>query len=172
MEIINSTVADIDTLFDLYGKATEHQKLVGNLQWKGFELSLVQQEIKEQRQWKIVMNGEIACVFVITFNDPNIWEEKNEDPALYIHRIATNPNYRGNSFVKHIVSWATEFARKHDKSFIRIDTGSGNEKLNRYYESCGFTYLGVKKLADTSGLPEHYKRGEFSLFEIKLEPAE
>jgi len=169
MQITNSTPEDIDQLFELYDAATAYQKKVGNNHWKGFDRALVLAETVANRQWKIMIDGEIAGVFLITFNDPLIWLEKDNDQAIYIHRIATNPVYRGHHLVKHIVQWAATYARQLEKQFVRLDTGSGNEKLNSYYISCGFSYLGIVKLRETGNLPAHYKDGSFSLFEIDLQ---
>jgi ribosomal protein S18 acetylase RimI-like enzyme len=166
MRIINSAPEDIATIFRLYDEGTAYQKAVAKKQWKGFERSLIELEIREKRQWKIMIGEEVACVFAVTFNDPFIWLEKDKDPAIYIHRIATNPLFRGNSFVKHIIAWAKDHAKENGKRYIRMDTGSGNDKLNRYYMDCGFNYLGVIHLGDTENLPEHYKGGSSSLFEI------
>ncbi|MGY0037193.1 GNAT family N-acetyltransferase [Pedobacter sp. NJ-S-72] len=169
MEITNSTPKDIDAIFNLYDQATTHQKNMGaGLYWQGFERSLIEKEIEEKRHYKITVDGELACTFCIAHKDPAIWKEKDKDPAVYIHRIATNPLLRGNSYVKHIIAWASEFAKDNQRDFIRIDTGSGNDKLNNYYISCGFNYLGVTQLEDVSSLPAHYKHGSFSLFEIPL----
>ena len=168
MKIINSTYEDIDTIFKLYEEGTAYQKAVAKKHWKGFERALVEKEIVEKRQWKVLMEDDIACVFAITFNDPHIWQEKDKDPSIYIHRIATNQRFRGNSFVKHIIDWAKPYAKQNKKEFIRMDTGSGNEKLNNYYIDCGFIYLGVIQLGSTANLPEHYRNGTSSLFEIKV----
>jgi ribosomal protein S18 acetylase RimI-like enzyme len=168
MKIINSNPEDIETIFTLYDEGTAYQKSVAKKHWKGFGRSLIEAEIREKRQWKIMMGEEVACVFAISFNDPFIWQEKDADPAIYIHRIATNPLFRGNSFVKHIIAWAKDFAKENDRQYIRMDTGSGNDKLNKYYIDCGFTYLGVIELGDTENLPDHYKGGSSSLFEIKI----
>jgi len=168
MEIVNSTHDDIATIFKLYDEGTAYQKTVARKHWKGFEHSLVESEINEGRQWKILVEGAVACVFAVSFNDPHIWQGKDKDPAIYIHRIATNPLFRGNGFVKHIVAWARKYAREKGKQFIRMDTGSGNDKLNNYYIDCGFTYLGVVDLGAAEKLPAHYRGGSSSLFEIKL----
>lgn len=168
MEIVKSTDQDIDVIFELYDAATAHQKAVAPMHWLGFERVMVAQTIKDGFQWQIVVDREIACVFTLALNDPLIWEEKDKDPAVYIHRIATNPKFRGMHFVKHIVDWVKAYAIEQHKSYIRMDTGAGNDKLNNYYVSCGFSYLGVTRLANTEGLPLHYKKGRFSLFEIKL----
>lgn len=168
MKIELSTREDIDTIFSLYDEGTRYQKAVAKKHWQGFERALVEREIDEKRQWKIVTDGAVACVFAIAFSDPLIWQEKNSAPAIYLHRIATNPVFYGNGYVKHIIAWAKDYALQHGKSFIRMDTGSGNERLNNYYVSCGFKYLGVTEISDTDDLPDHYKGGTSSLFEISL----
>lgn len=168
MKFIQSTHQDIDAIFQLYDYATAYQGEVGILKWQGFERSMVEKMIDEQLQWQIVIDDELACVFTLALNDPLIWEEKDKDPAIYIHRIATNPKFRGKHFVKHIVAWVKKYALEMEKSYVRMDTGSGNERLNNYYISCGFNYLGVVKLKHTAGLPKHYQNGSFSLFEIWL----
>ena len=170
MTITNSGFEDIETIFALYAAGTLYQKNLGKKQWKGFERSLIEKEIIGKRQWKIIIDDEIACVFAIAFSDPILWQERDKDPAIYIHRISTNPSFRGNGFVKHIAEWARQYAIDHEKKFIRMDTGSGNEKLNDYYVSCGFNYLGVVEYEDAGNLPDHYKNGRSSsLFEIKIE---
>lgn len=168
MEIVNSTPEDIDVIFRLYDEATLYQQSVGTSQWKGFEKALIEEEIREQRQWKIMEDDQVACVFVITFSDLLIWKEKDKDPAIYIHRIATHPRFHGKGYVRHIVAWAKGYARDHGRNFVRMDTGSGNERLNKYYISCGFSYLGVTGVGDTDKLPRHYRGGTFSLFELKV----
>ena len=168
MDISASTFSDIDDIFTLYQQGTEHQKKVAKKHWKGFERSLIEREISEKRQYKFVIDNTIACVFAIDYNDPFIWGEKDQDPSIYIHRIAMNPAFRGQFFVRKIVDWAKKHAEKTGRKFVRMDTGSGNEKLNNYYVSCGFTYLGVVTPGNSDGLPAHYKDGASSLFEIKL----
>ncbi|MGZ3767625.1 MAG: GNAT family N-acetyltransferase [Mucilaginibacter sp.] len=168
MEIVNSTPEDIDTIFELYTEATNYQKAVAITHWKGFERSLVETEIRENRQWKIIEDDRVACVFVITFDDPLIWKEKDKDPAIYIHRIATNPKFRGRSFVRMIAAWAKDYALNNGKTFVRMDTDSNNDKLKDYYTNCGFSYLGVTYIGPTDDLPEHYKGKHFSLFELTV----
>ncbi len=168
MMINNSTKADIDEIFRLYKIATDFQKTRFTVHWPEFELALVENEINEKRQWKLEIDGRIACVWATTFDDPQIWEERNADPSVYIHRIATNPDFRGQNLVAEIVNWAKDYAAENDKKFIRMDTVGDNTKLIAYYGKCGFEYLGPLKLRNTEGLPAHYDNATVSLFEIKL----
>lgn len=169
MIITNSNPDDIPEIFRLYKLATEYQilKFPGN-QWPEFEQDLIATEVVENRQFKLLIENKIACVWAITFSDPQIWEGSENDAAIFIHRIATNPDFRGNNFVQAIVNWAKEYAGKQNKKFIRMDTCGNNERLINHYKSCGFNYLGMKKLKNTSELPTHYHNAEVCFFEIEL----
>lgn len=169
MNIQNSTIEDMDEIFRLYTIATNFQKAKSAVPWPEFERSLVEREIEENTQWKIIIDSQIACVWATTFSDPLIWEERNTDPAVYIHRIATNPNFRGRNLVVEIVEWAKKYAKENDKEFIRMDTVGNNEKLIDHYKNCGFNFLGLLKLSNTDGLPAHYHKATVSLFELPLQ---
>lgn len=166
--ILNAALTDLSDIITLYHQATEYQKSVAKKYWKGFDQEMIIHDIKGGNQWKIMAGNDIACIFCTTFSDPYIWLEKNNDPAVYLHRIATHPAFRGMGFMKQITDWTTGFALKNNKQYIRMDTGSGNEKLNNYYISCGFEYLGITTLTNTESLPAHYKDGTSSLFQLDL----
>jgi ribosomal protein S18 acetylase RimI-like enzyme len=169
MKIENSTINDIDAIFRLYKMATDHQRSKQTVVvWPEFERSLVKTEIAENRQWKLIIDDAIACVWATIFSDEQIWEEKNADAAVYIHRIATNPDFRGRNFVAMIVEWAKEYARQNNKDYVRLDTLGNNTKLIEVYTKAGFTFLGLFDLKNTEGLPAHYGTAPACLFEIKL----
>ena len=168
MIIQNSTLEDIDEIFELYRIATAYQKIkFPDNQWPKFDGNLIQTEVIENRQWKIVIKNKIACIWAITFSDPQIWEDRNIDPSIYIHRIATNPNFRGQNFVSEIVNWARDYALLKNKQYIRMDTCGNNRKLIAHYVSSGFNFLGMNTLKNTDKLPSHYLNAEVCFFEIK-----
>ena len=169
IKIKNSTVPDIASIFELYAIATsfQKQKFPGN-QWPIFSRTLVETEVKENRQWKLLINGELACIWAITFSDPQIWEESNDDSAIYIHRIATTPTYRGQHLVTTMVEWAKAYCAERQIAFIRMDTCGNNKRLISHYEKCGFTFLGISKLKNSEGLPSHYHDADVCFFEIML----
>ncbi len=168
MYIKNSDDKDVETIFTFYDYAIAYQKTKFNKHWQGFDAGLVQTEIAENRQFKMIKDDEVVAIFAITFNDPIIWGEKDNDLAIYIHRIVTHPNYRGNNFVKEIVVWAKEYCKEKNKNFIRLDTWGDNEKLIQHYQQCGFTFLGLSPEMKSDSLPKHYDSLKLSLFEIKI----
>lgn len=168
IEILNSTSEDIDMIFEFYDMAIAHQKKVFNKHWQGFSTALVSQEIAENRQYKILVDGKVASIFAVTFSDPQIWEEKDKDPSIYIHRIVTHPDFRGFGFVNIIIDWAINYAKANQLQYVRMDTWGDNEKLLAYYTSCGFNHVGDITIAPNSGLPKHYEGINLNLFEIAV----
>ncbi len=116
------------------------------------------------------MDGEtISCILSVMYNDPVIWgEEKNKDAAVYLHRIAINPTYKGRKMMGIIKDWAMQHARKNHKKFVRMDTWGNNTNLRNYYIDCGFKYIGQQYLTKIEGQPEHYGGSVLSLFEMEV----
>lgn len=169
MEFLNSTAADFDAIFELYDAAVAHQKAVSNMHWLPFDPELVASEIAEQRQWKIMLDGQIACIFVTAYSDPAIWGEKDADPSIYLHRIVTNPAFRGRNFVLEIVKWSKIQGKKWGKKYIRLDTWAENLRLQEHYIACGFRFLGVAAPADPAVLPSHYSGILLGYYELAVD---
>jgi ribosomal protein S18 acetylase RimI-like enzyme len=167
MEIVNSNSDDIENIFRLYKIASDYQTIKNVTVWPVFDRKLVEKEISEKRQFKLVIDSQVACVFAITYEDEDIWEERSNDTSIYIHRIACDSNFRGNNYVKIIVDWIKGFAK--DKKCIRLDTCGNNLNLIKHYENCGFTFLGLVNLKNTEKLPPHYHNTVVCLFEIIVE---
>jgi len=168
MKIANCTIEDFEEILNLYEQARALQRQLKMVVWPTFSKEMILQEILEKRQFKGVINNEVVCVWAVAFSDPLIWEEKNKDAAIYIHRIATNKKYRGHHYVKNIVTWAVKHSLKNNYKYIRLDTVGDNTGLINHYRKCGFQFLGLYKLKETKGLPNHYQNATVSLFEIEL----
>ena len=168
MKIENSTIEDFEEILKLYEQARMLQTCLKTVVWPAFSKELILQEIAEKRQFKGVIDNKTACVWAVAFSDPLIWGEKNKDAAIYIHRIATNKEYRGDNYVKNIVDWAVKHTLKNNYKYIRLDTVGENTGLINHYTKCGFQFLGLYKLKETKGLPDHYKNATVSLFEIEV----
>ena len=168
MHIRNSIAEDLDTIFNFYDLAIAYQKKISDQHWLPFDPELVKKEISENRQWKIMVDGEVACIFCVAYSDPLIWGEKDKDPSIYIHRIVTNPEFRGKNFVVEIINWALVFGKDSEKKYLRMDTWGDNARLREYYVKCGFEFLGVIKPQNPELLPAHYAEISLSLFQINI----
>jgi ribosomal protein S18 acetylase RimI-like enzyme len=166
-EIYNCVMDDCKEILSLYEAARNLQIKKEMVVWPFFEKSFIEKEINELRQWKLVADNKIACNWAITFEDKQIWEQKDKGDSIYIHRIATHPLFRGNRYIEKITQWAKEYTMQKGKQFVRLDTLGNNSRLIEHYTSAGFQFLGMFTLKDTSTLPEHYQQEpNCCLFEI------
>ena len=97
MKITNSNTADISEIFRLYRLATAFQKTKRGVQWPEFSAELVSKEIAESRQWKIMVGKEMACVWAVTYEDPEIWGEKVADKDWQTITKDTKRTVRNNN---------------------------------------------------------------------------
>lgn len=170
MKIEHCLLPDSDEILKLYEAARNLQTQRKMVVWPFFEKSFIENEIIVKRQWKIIIDRVIACNWAITFEDKEIWGDKDQNNSIYIHRICNNPNFRGNRYIDIIVEWSKQYANAIGKQFVRLDTLGNNTKLIDHYTSAGFDFLGMFKLTDTATLPKHYQdEPTCCLFEIDLQ---
>ena len=75
-KIENCLMDDADNILSLYQSARDLQTNKGMVVWPIFEKSFIENEIKERRQWKLVINDTIACNWAITFQTKKFGERK------------------------------------------------------------------------------------------------
>lgn len=165
MEIKNSDLKDIPKILEMYSMATAYMKRKNQVAWPVFSKELVEEEIKDSRQWKILINGEIACIWATALKDELIWGNDNNQASVYIHRITSHPNFRGQNLVKYVVEWADEFCKDQNLKYVRMDTVGLNKGLISHYGKLGFEFLGSKELENVKDLPDHYSEGPVCLFQ-------
>lgn len=168
MIIENSILSDIDFILGLFKQAIEYQKAKGYNLWIEFDRTLIETKIRENRHFKIIDNNAIVCIFSVLYTDPVIWGDKDNGDAVYLHRITTNPAYKGKGLIQVVKSWAIEYARQKNKKFLRMDTWGNNETLRNYYINQGFNYIGQQHLIPVEGVPPHYGGMVLSLFENEV----
>ena len=168
MEIINSNMEDLEIILELYEQAIAYQKTKFSRHWHSFDRSILTKEIEQERHWKIVQHQEVAFIFSVAFEDPLLWDERNRDPSIYLHRMVSSPVYRGRGFVREVVQWALNYGRSNGKKFIRLDTCADNDKLNQHYQLAGFSFCGLKRFNPSDPVPKHYLEGDLSLYEMDI----
>ena len=157
MLIQNCIASDIKDILFLYEAARELQIKRKMVVWPFFESSFIEKEINGKRQWKLILDGRIACNWAIAFSDPQIWGGLDKNDSIYIHRIATHPLARGKKFIHPLTEWAKGYALEKGKRFVRLDTLGNNTRLIELYCSAGYEFLGMHRLTDTIDLPRHYQ---------------
>lgn len=78
IEIKNCILTDANDILLLYEAARKLQTERKMVVWPIFNKSFIENEIAENRQWKILYDEAIACNWAIAFEDKQIWGEKNK----------------------------------------------------------------------------------------------
>lgn len=99
--------------------------------------------------------------FCLMDADPDVWPEAGEGEALYLHRLAVDPEYQGQGFSRLALDFAVAETRRRGRPVLRLNTGADRQKLLDLYSGYGFRCVGVRPL-------RHYTSARF---ELALSPA-
>lgn len=160
---------DIKNVMDIYHSAIEYQKRKGFNLWNEFEEHEVLADLAAGNIRKICAGNAIACIFKVTYSDLFIWGSEDDGSAVYLHSIAVNPAYKGNSLMECITRWAADHAKQKQKTCLRMDTWGNNTGLIEYYRKFGFTRVGTKKVAGSNNLPSQYSAVDLCLLELRID---
>ena len=105
IQIKNTSKDDLDTVLWLFEQAMGLQGQNGYKVWKGIDKIALEKDIKEGLQYKIVKDEDILCIFSIQHIDPLIWRDRNQNDAIYLHRIVVNPNFKGQKQFQKVLNW-------------------------------------------------------------------
>ena len=87
------------------------------------------------------LNNEIVGTYVITWSDPFIWKELDNDDSGYIHRLAVNRDFQGLGIGSFLLKSAEERIKNKGKKLTRLDCMADNIRLNQYYKAHGFNFI-------------------------------
>lgn len=167
-KIINTTKEDLDEILWLFEQAMDLQGKNGYKVWSGIDKIALEKDIENGLQYKIVSDNYILCIFSIQHNDPFIWGDKDQNDAIYLHRIVVHPNFKGQRQFEKVLNWTKNFARKKNLKFVRMDTWADNEKIIDYYRSFGFEFVEYYTTTDAPELPIQNRDLNVALLEMVL----
>ena len=156
---------DLSFIYHLFDCAIVYQKRNGYPVWPDYDKEVLIQDISDGRMHKIIIDEQIANIFSICYSDPIVWRERNKDKAVYLHRIVTNPEFKGIRLMNAVMSWTIKHARTNDIPLIRLDTWAQNDTLVDYYKEFGFTIVEYFTTPNTKDLPIQQRGNNVVLME-------
>lgn len=172
--IENTLPGDLEFIYELYEEAICYQEKMGYNVWKGYDRDLLRKEMEEKLQHKLVIGDKIALVFSAIYTDKALWGERENNDAVYVHRLVVNPLFRGRRLFGHIFNWLISDAKRRDRRYLRLDTWGDNPRMIAYYESFGYRFVGNFTSGDDASLPLPHRNLFFALMEYEIkgnEPA-
>lgn len=168
-QISNTTISELPMVVEFFNEVINLRNKNGYKVWGNIDKEFLAKDIESGLQFKIVRNGEIICLFSIQYNDPFIWRERDQDDAIYLHRIVTNPNLKGQRLFETVLTWTIQLAKNKSKKCIRMDTWAENYPLIDYYKSFGFVFVENYKTDDSMELPVQNRNLDVALLEFNLD---
>ncbi len=85
-------------------------------------------------------NKPIGCMFLLE-SDPYFWPEVQDDSSLFLHKLAVLRQFKGKGVAQEMLLWASEYAQRRGKSWLRLDCDGSRPKLRQIYEAFGFSFV-------------------------------
>jgi hypothetical protein len=168
-QIINTTEADLDFVFHLFDEAIIYQRKNNYPDWEGYDKWVFEDDVINNRQFKIISGDAITCIFSVCYADKIIWRERDMNDGIYLHRIAVNPLFKGQQQFAKIFNWAIGHSRSVGRLYIRMDTWANNPVIIDYYKSFGFKLLETYMTPDIPDLPVQNRNILLVLLEFAID---
>ncbi|NMO92109.1 GNAT family N-acetyltransferase [Actinomycetospora sp. TBRC 11914] len=107
-------------------------------------------------------NGRIlGTITVSTDPDRDFWsEDERRVPALYVSKLATDVDLKGQELGNQLLDWARHYAASQGVRVLRLDTWKTSDGLRDYYATRGWRLVRTEDL-------DHRQSG--SLFEQRVD---
>lgn len=167
-KIVNTSADDLEFIYWLFDEAIAYQKRKNYIVWNNYDKDLLQSEVKDRRQYKIVIHNKTAMIFSVVYDDRLLWGEKEKGDSIYLHRIVVNPEFKGHRLFDAVLQWSIEHALSMNLKFVRMDTWASNPNIIKYYESFGFIFTGNRHTPNSPDLPIQHRALHVALLEFSL----
>lgn len=167
-KIVNTKHSDLKMIYHLFEEAIDYIKRNNYIGWTTYDKTYLIKDLENKLQFKIIMQDKIAAVFSICFSDALIWREMEKGDSIYLHRIAVNPEFKGQKQIDKILNWSKKYATQKSLKYIRMDTWAANPNIIEYYKSFGFTHIEDYTTPNTLDLPDQHRNLKVALLEMQL----
>lgn len=145
--MILAQYTDLDQIMEIVKDIVKEMKAEHNDQWDDRYPSRIDflKDIERKTLYIIKESNDIVGFICIDQNQPEPYKYVNwshEDECFVIHRLAVNPNFRGNGYAKEMFLFAEKFALENGVNYIRTDTYGKNVKMQKLFKSMGYNYTG------------------------------
>jgi ribosomal protein S18 acetylase RimI-like enzyme len=157
MHIRLATLEDIPALTVLIQRVVPLMRAAGNLQWDHSypNPTVFMRDVQRGQLWVAEINGAVAGVVALT-SDPEPdyvqadWD--HAEPALVVHRLAVDPEFRGAGVARALMLQAEKVAAAQALPVVRVDTNVENQATQRLFPGLGYSFAGEITLRRRPGL--------------------
>lgn len=165
-KIANTSTHDLPEVYSFFEQSIAYQERHGYPSWRNYDRQAIINDIENNNQYKVVVDGTAGIIFSVCYIDKIIWRHHDNADAIYLHRIVVNPEFKGRKLFGVVLDWAIEHCRQKMRRCVRMDTWAANPGIVEYYKGFGFRHVEDYTTPDTEELPVHNRRLALSLLEF------
>lgn len=148
---------DIPALTALVQKVVPLMWAAGNLQWDESypNEETFGEDVAQEHLWVAEINGSIAGVAAVTTDQEPEYSQVGwniEEPAIVVHRLAVDPQFRGAGVAIALMQVAEDIAAKRGIRVLRVDTNTQNQATQKLFPKLGYMLAGEIGLGFRPGL--------------------
>lgn len=148
MEFRKAKLDDVDLIIKMYDDGSKSLNKDGIDQWQGNDKPNKEELLKILKEIYVLDdNGAVSSARIMEKDDQynNIYNGEwlnNTDNYYSVHRVATLEEKKRHGYAKIMFDYIEDLARENNVKSIKIDTHSGNKKMQNFLEKLGFIYCG------------------------------
>ncbi len=151
------TLQDIPAILLLIRKVVPLMRAAGNLQWDDAypNAEVFARDVALGFLWVMEGPAGIGGVAAITTDQEPEYAQVGWDihePAIVTHRLAVDPDLRGQGIAAVLLTQAEIVAAHHGISILRVDTNTQNQATQRLFPKLGYILAGEIGLRFRQGL--------------------
>lgn len=90
-----------------------------------------------------MIDGEVACAFILQWEDSSYWPNASKYEAAYFHKFCVRRKFAGMGMTKLITEAICAECRKRGVRYIRLDTGLDEKVVRKIYLSSGYKIVDI-----------------------------
>jgi len=106
--------------------------------------------VETLREWVGRDEAFVACIDGVIVggawvqrSDPDVWPDRDDGCAVYIHKLAVARDFKGQNVGREMLDAVERRAADEGLSAVRLDTAMVNSWLVGYYRDAGYTRVDI-----------------------------
>lgn len=161
ISIIRGEPKHSGVVLSLLQEAARWMELNGIKQWTPGQFNEIDIAgyFSDRHIYLAIEDQDVVGMFTLQFSDFQYWGSKNDESYAYLHRLTVKASHRSQGLGPYLLKYAVKLAKDIGCKGLRFDTVAHNIKLNRYYQSLGYHYMGTNDMGNGRlvNLYEHFK---------------
>lgn len=90
-----------------------------------------------------MVEGEVACAFILQWADADYWPKASKYEAAYLHKFCVLRKFAGMGMTRLVTEAIRAECRKRGIRYIRLDTGLDEKVVRKIYLSAGYKIVDI-----------------------------